>query len=395
MRFWGALLVIVAALAALFVVVNPGINHVIGSLIWRVVNYVVTNATNGSIPVVGSVGGLCTSWGLVNVSLANGESLFIEVFNGSYVYLLTNSQLRSWGGGPGAPGNYTWFSSVPGIYVVSPGPGVYGLLVCGSTNIVYRVLNYTAMGVAAYYGPGYGNITTSAVLGFFNITRAYIGNSTGAAAPGFSLQLNAYVVVRYGSGYVVHWVQDALVVMGGQYWFQGEMDVTNYIGSSRNFLYEGGRCVLGCFETPMAGLLIIAVNSTGYGVVINFGYALLQLGNETFRPRIDWFARELIPIPNATAYIVTSPVEGPYGWPMDTEFVIGGPGNGGGVEFRDLNAYLSLLYWNGTSWTPYPITYTFGVSTGEYAVDVRVLPIGPSTAELVVGHNDYQELSGQ
>jgi hypothetical protein len=53
-----------------------------------------------------------------------------------------------------------------------------------------------------------------------------------------------------------------------------------------------------------------------------------------------------------------------------------------------------LLYWNGTSWTPYPITYTFGVSTGEYAVNVYVLPISPATAELVTGHNDYQQLSG-
>ncbi|GAB6946035.1 hypothetical protein JCM16161A_01650 [Vulcanisaeta sp. JCM 16161] len=324
----------------------------------------------------------------------DGESLFIEVVNGSYVYLLTNSQLRSWGGGPGAPGNYTWFSSVPGIYVVSPSPGNYDLLVCGNTGIIYRVLNYTAMGLAAYYGPGYGNITTNAVLGFFNITNAYIENSTGAAAPGFSLQLNAYVLIRYGGNYMVHWVQDALVVVGDQYWFQGEMDVVNYIGSSRNLVYEQGRCVLGCFETPMAGLLIITVNSTGYGVVINYGYALLQLGNETFNPRINWFARELIPIPNATAYIITSPAEGPYGWPMDTEFVIGGPGNGGGVEFRRLNAYLSLLYWNGTSWAPYPITYSFGISTGEYAVNVYVLPIGPSTVELVIGHNNYQELSG-
>ncbi|WP_243670096.1 thermopsin [Vulcanisaeta sp. JCM 16161] len=107
-----------------------------------------------------------------------------------------------WAGGAG---NYTWFSSVPGIYVVSPSPGNYDLLVCGNTGIIYRVLNYTAMGLAAYYGPGYGNITTNAVLGFFNITNAYIENSTGAAAPGFSLQLNAYVLIRYGGNYMVHW----------------------------------------------------------------------------------------------------------------------------------------------------------------------------------------------
>ncbi len=151
---------------------------------------------------------------------------------------------------------------------------------------------------------------------------------------------------------------------------------------------------LGVSRPPMAGELIIAVNSTSYGVVINYGYALLRLGNETLNPRINWFAHELIPIPNATAYVVTSLTEGPYGWPMDTEFVIGGPGNGGGVEFRDLNAYLSLFYWNGTSWVPYPITYSFGISTGEYAVNVYVLPIGSSAVELVVGHNNYQKLGG-
>ncbi|ADN49961.1 thermopsin family protease [Vulcanisaeta distributa] len=392
MRLGDTVLIIVIALMALVFLVNPSLD----SLVLSGINYVINSVINSTVtmPVTKPASGPCTSWGLVNVNLTNSESLFIEVVNGSYVYLLTNSQLHSWGGGPEAPSNYTWFSSVPGIYVVSPGPGSYGLLVCGNTGIAYRILNYTAMGIAAYYGPGYSNITSDAVLGLFNITNAYVENSTGAAGPGFSLQLNAYVVIKYGGNYMVHWVQDALVVVDGQYWFQGEMDVVNYVGSSRNVVYEQGRCVLGCFETPMAGLLIISVNSTGYGVVINFGYSLLQLGNETFSPRVYWFAHELIPIPNATAYIVTSPTEGPYGWPMDTEFVIGGPGNGGGVEFRSLDAYLSLLYWNGTSWAPYPITYSFGISTGEYAVNVYVLPIGPSTAELVVGHNNYQQLGG-
>ncbi len=394
MKYWDSILILAIALIMVFIMINPSINYMIGSLIWSAINYITNNTTTIPPLITGSVSGPCGSWGLINVNLTNDESLFLEVVNGSYVYLLSGYQLRGWGGGPRAPSNYTWFSSVPGIYVVNPGPGNYSLLVCGNTGVIYRVLNYTAMGVAAYYGPGYGNITTDAVLGFFNITSANIENSTGAAAPGFSLQLNAYVIIEYGDGEEIHWVQDALVIMDDQYWFQGEMDVVNYIGSSRNFIYEQGKCVLGCFETPMSGVLVIAVNSTGYGVVINFGYALLRLGNETFSPRVNWFAHELIPIVNATACIMTSPAEGPYGWPMDTELVIGGPGNGGGVKFRELDAYLSLLYWNGTSWAPYPITYTFGVSTGEYAVNVYVLPISPATAELVTGHNDYQQLSG-
>lgn len=65
------------------------------------------------------------------------------------------------------------------------------------------------MGVTAYYGPDHSNITTNAVLGLFNITNAYIENSTGTAEPGFSLQLNAYVVIKYDDNYVIHWVQDA------------------------------------------------------------------------------------------------------------------------------------------------------------------------------------------
>ncbi len=308
MKYWDVALIILVALIMIIVMVNPTINYSITSFIWNAISHVINGIMNMQIPITKqvSVGGPCYSWGLINVNLTNGESLFIEVVNGSYVYLLTNSQLSSWNGGPEAPSNYTWFSSVPGIYVVSPGSSSYSLLVCGNTGIAYRVLNYTAMGIAAYYGPSYGNVTTDAVLGLFNITNAYVENSTGAAGPGFSLQLNAYVVIKYGGNYMVHWVQDALVVVDGQYWFQGEMDVVNYVGSSRNVVYEQGRCVLGCFETPMAGLLIISVNSTGYGVVINFGYSLLQLGNETFSPRIYWFAHELIPIPNATAYIVTS-----------------------------------------------------------------------------------------
>ncbi|BDR92786.1 thermopsin family protease [Vulcanisaeta souniana] len=393
MRLRDLVLALVIALMVFVVLTNPAINELVTTGIEGIINYVFSNATGVPTLITTAISGPCSFQGLVNINLTGGESLFIEVMNGSYVYLLTNSQLRGWGGGPEAPGNYTWSSVVPGIYVVNPGPGNYSLLVCGNTGITYRVLNYTAMGVAAYYGPNYGNITTNAVLGVFNITNAYVENSTGLTAQGFSLQLNAYVVVKYGSNYSIHWVQDALVVVGGQYWFQGEMDVTNYIGSSKNLIYEGGECMLGCLETPMSGLLVITVNSTDYGVVINFGYALLQLGNETFSPRIIWFTHGLIPIPNATAYIITSPVRGPYDWPMDTEFVIGGPGNGGGVTFRDLNAYLSLYYWNGTSWAPYPITYTFGISTGEYAVNVHALPIGPASVELTTGGNNYQQLN--
>ncbi|WP_054857852.1 thermopsin family protease [Vulcanisaeta sp. JCM 16159] len=309
MRLGDAVLLIIIALVVSAFLVNPSLNGLVLSGINYVMNHVINGTINVPVLTTRPVSGPCTSWSLVNVSLTNGEPLFVEVINGSYVYLLTNSQLSAWGGGPGAPNNYTWFSSVPGIYVVSPGPGNYGLLVCGNTGITYRVLNYTAMGLAVYYGPDYSNITTNAVLGLFNITNACIENSTGTAEPGFSLQLNAYVVIKYGDNYVIHWVQDALVVLGGQYWFQGEVDVVNYIGSYKNVIYEQGKCVFGCFETPMVGELIIAVNSTNYGVVINYGYALLQLGNETFNPRINWFAHELIPIPNATAYIVTSLTE--------------------------------------------------------------------------------------
>jgi len=392
MRLGGVIAVVIIALVALAAITNPSFNQFMLSLIRNATAYIINGTSAaGEQSIIHSLQGPCSSWGSVNLAFSNGESLFLDVPNDSSIYLLTSDEFSQWGGGPNAPSNYVWFSSLPGIYVVTPpGPGNYDLVVCGNTDIAYRILNYTAMGVAAYYGPGLGNITTNAVLGIFNITEASIENSTGMPGMGFSLQLNAYVVVKYGGGEFVHWVQDALVVSGGEYWFQGEADVTNYIGSSQNLIYEGGRCVLGCFVTPMSGALIISVNSTGRGVVINYGYILLGLGNETFRPVVHWFAHQLIPIPNATAYIITSPSLGPYGWPMDTEFVVGGPGNGGGVEFGALNAYLALYYWNGTSWSPYPITYTFGVSTGEYAINVYSMPIGTSSVELVVGRNNYQ-----
>ncbi|MGC8543644.1 MAG: thermopsin family protease [Vulcanisaeta sp.] len=392
MRFGEVLAVLVIALVVLLLIVNPAFNGFIESLIRNATAYFGFNATSVINKVQNLTQPPCSIWGSIGLSLSNGESVFLDIPNGSMVYLMNSTQFNSWGGGPLAPTNYEWFESRPGIYVINTlSPGNYDLVVCGNTDIAYRVLNYTAMGVAAYYGPHLSNITTNAILGIFNITNAVVENSTGAAAPGFSLQLNAYVVIRYGGGEEIHWVQDALVVMGGQYWFQGEMDVTNYVGSSQNLIYEGGRCVIGCFDTPMSGALIIAVNSTDYGVVINYGYVLLRLGNETFRPTVHWFAHELIPIPNATAYIITSPAQGPYGWPMDTEFVVGGPGNGGGVTFKDLNAYLALYYWNGTNWAPYPVTYSFGVSTGEFATNVYSLFIGPSSVELVVGRNNYQE----
>ncbi|MFP3194045.1 MAG: thermopsin family protease, partial [Caldivirga sp.] len=135
------------------------------------------------------------------------------------------------------------------------------------------------------------------------------------------------------------------------------------------------------------------VNTTKYGVVVNYGYALFRLGNIRLNPVVHWVAHQVIPIPNATAYLITSLNPGPYYMPMDTELVVGGPGNSGGVMFRSLSAQLALYYWNGTSWAPYPVTYTFGASTGEYAVNVSVEPIGPANVELSTGPNNYQVLS--
>ncbi|WP_054843528.1 hypothetical protein [Vulcanisaeta souniana] len=186
MRLRDLVLALVIALMVFVVLTNPAINELVTTGIEGIINYVFSNATGVPTLITTAISGPCSfQGGLVNINLTGGESLFIEVMNGSYVYLLTNSQLRGWGGGgPEAPGNYTWSSVVPGIYVVNPGPGNYSLLVCGNTGITYRVLNYTAMGVAAYYGPNYGNITTNAVLGVFNITNAYVENSTGAHGSG-------------------------------------------------------------------------------------------------------------------------------------------------------------------------------------------------------------------
>ncbi|MFB6471165.1 MAG: thermopsin family protease [Vulcanisaeta sp. AZ3] len=392
MKLCEAVTVIIIALLAITLITNPGFNSFMSSLIHNATKYLVGNYSTIKLPTI--LSGPCTSWGAVNITLTSDESIFLSVPNESYVYLLSSVQFHNWNGSTQPPSDYVWSTLSRGIYVVKPQtPGNYYLLICGNSGVIYRVLNYTAMGVAAYYGLGLSNISTNAVLGIFNITSVSILNSTGMPQPGFSLQLNAYVIVKYANGELIHWVQDALVVVNGQYWFQGEADVTNYIGSSQSVVYKNGMCVLGCFETPMVGALIISINSTKSGIVINYGYVLLKLGNETFSPRVHWFARQFIPIPNATAYIITSPAAGPYGWPMDTEFVIGGPGNGGGVQFRNLNATLSLYYWNGTSWNPYPITYTFGISTGEYAINVTSIPVGPSAVKLKVGNNNYEMIN--
>jgi len=335
----------------------------------------------------------CRVWNLVNVTLSNGSYIFISVPRETPVYLLSKAQFKEWGVSSMPPVNYTWFDDSPGVFVVAPPQGDYEVAFCGSVNVTLRVFKYMAMGVAAYYGPNYGNLTTDAVMGIFNITNANVEWSTGTQTLGFSLQLNAYLVVKYSGGVVVHWVQDALLVSSGQYWFQAEMDVTNYIGSSQSLMYENGVCISGCFKTPMSGMLIITVNTTKYGVVVNYGYALFRLGNIRLNPVVHWVAHQVIPIPNATAYLITSLNPGPYYMPMDTELVVGGPGNSGGVMFRSLSAQLALYYWNGTSWAPYPVTYTFGASTGEYAVNVSVEPIGPASVELSTGPNNYQVLS--
>ncbi len=158
-------MIIIIALVALMFLVNPSLNGLVLSGINYVINHVINGTTNIPTLGIGSINGPCSSWGLVNVSLVDGESLFIEVVNGSYVYLLTNSQLRSWGGGPGAqvtiPGLvpcpvFTWLVPAPAtttyLSVVIPGLSTGFLItrpwasrpITGRATATSRLMPYSA-----------------------------------------------------------------------------------------------------------------------------------------------------------------------------------------------------------------------------------------------------------
>ncbi|WP_162008564.1 thermopsin family protease [Vulcanisaeta thermophila] len=374
-----------------YLVLNPGIlQYVIQGIngIIKSINYTGIPSNLSSVVITGP----CMTYLVIPINAKSGEALFLDsVSNSLRSYLLTSDEYSAWSP-PSAPLNYVYSLNGSGVVIWQLSTGNYDLVLCGQSianSVSYRVLRYDGMGVSAVHGYNNTAIATNTVVGFFNITNASILNSSGIPN-GFSLQLNVYIAVNSDGQVTYHWFQNALVVSGNYYWFQGEVDVTHYIGSSQSINYVNGVCTSGCFETPMAGYLIITVRNTGNGAVVMFGYSITRLGNITFNnPGINWFAQ--YPIPNAQAEIVVSPEIGPYGWPLDAEFVIAGPGNGGGVEFESLNATLALYYWNGTSLVPFPRTYSFAISTAEYAVNVHVTPMGPGTAELTVGPNNYEE----
>lgn len=330
--------------------------------------------------------GTCGQYYVYPVNISYGDVLFIDAASHMRAYLLTQAQYHSWKP-PNSPATYVYELNNAGAVVWAPQPGDYVLVACGARHDLYfRVFNESGMGISALYGPNKTTLYTDEVVGFFNITSADVAYS--APIPdSFTLQLNVYVAVVNGGQVTYHWFQNALVVEGNYYRFQAEVDVTHYIGSSQSLQFYNGVCLSGCFETPISGYLVIRIENSQNGPVVMFGYIMIRLGNITFKPTIQWFAT--YPLQGGEAYIVTSYELGPYGLPLDTEFVIAGPGSGGGVTFSSLNATLRLLYWNGSGLVPYQDTFSFAISTAEYAVNVHIEPNGPGSAVAMVGPADF------
>ena len=234
-------------------------------------------------------------------------------------------------------------------------------------------VNYTGAGLL-YMGP-----PTTALAGYYCVINATIAsdgwlhtcNTTGYlllpngftiptrectfkpsqqaySPPGYSVQLNA----QLSNGY---WVQNT---WGGAY---EEKEVTTGNGENytsikilleeevwKNGLRSG---IVGPSAGPCGWLVIKIQNGTAY-----FGYSSDGV-------HVDWYAS--YPVGNAT-------ITNTYG----TELVIGGPGNGAGVDFNNVNIVVALWYWNGTNWIPASVLPSITSYTAEFVTHAWVYMSG-------------------
>ncbi len=245
-------------------------------------------------------------------------------------------------------------------------------------------------------------VRTPEIVGVANVSSVQVdtpnAQSYGVSVTGFSLQLNAMLVVNDGTGAAkVYWVQNvpelltgpSTAAFGDQIWnvTSPSAVLTNQTITSTNFrdggyVYTTGRSRFSSGQTLYAyttgnatyalpldfGLLMSETVVPGTGVEVRLGYSLISNGTAGASPTV-WFDSVTIHDPSvASAYfLVSGSKTPPIGLYYDAELVFAGQGNLEPAFFTQLDASLGLFYRNGTALTSFPSYYGFSGDTGEAA----------------------------
>ncbi|MGC9153153.1 MAG: thermopsin [Vulcanisaeta sp.] len=281
--------------------------------------------------------------------------------------------------------------------------------------VVYPAPSNYATCLYLTYGPGFGMgivslplqpTRTNEVLGYFNISSisAYNPNGVNYGVPnsGAGLQLNVMLVVDLANGQKqYYWLQNVIQFLTHSQNYDFLDNVWNdttasatltsitgngVVSNSTNGIYYGYQSGYGTYNLPFAGYLIINV-FTYYGtVIVQFGYVITQ-SSLYQAPQVVWYDKVYIRpyAPASRAYIeVYANNLTPAGYPMDAELVFAGYGNGESTTFSNANAKLALVYWNNSTWSPFPNIYNYALDTEESATNLHVMMPG-AFAQVSVG----------
>ncbi|MEL9989829.1 MAG: thermopsin family protease [Thermoproteus sp.] len=283
------------------------------------------------------------------------------------------------------------------------------------TIAVYPVSCYgtTPVGI---YGPSWGYpvgvaslgpVSADRVLGFFNITAIGAYNPIGESQfdvpnSGAALQLNVHLVVNLADGSTqYYWLQDVMDFVTDGNKFDVVDNVWNESSSTSilsNATIAGSGAVYVSadiatqedwygyatqeypYSLPIAGYLLIKLVGIN-PLTVQFCYAIVQQGDEYYPPNFNCYDTVTIEpyVPAISAFMEAMPnMVTERGKLIDAELVFGGYANGEHTTFDQLEADLSLLYWDGSKWAPFPNLYGIGVSTAETATDLTgtVTPSG-------------------
>jgi len=289
----------------------------------------------------------------------------------------------------------------------------YGLQVDPSTPYNFGAISSPlAMGISTFGISNHsGTVTpyqvqTSEIVGLANISSAQVNTPNayqyGVSPTGFTVQLNAMLVVNDGSSLQkVYWVQNVpdLETGSSQMYFGDEIwnntDTSGFLSNqtitSTNFQNGGYVYTTGAnrfspgeafysystnnetYVLPFNfGLVMKATTIPGTGVMVQTGYRLLSNGSSIHSQTV-WF--DNVTIHDSAAQSAFFEVSGsqtpPTGLYYDAELVFAGEGNLESAYFTQLGGSLGLFYLtNAGSLRSFPTYYGFSGDTGEAASDL-------------------------
>ena len=321
------------------------------------------------------------------------------------IYLMTPSEYQAMSQGSSTYAIGSWvIQPQSSIAVQIPNAGDYIIIALNSASCPSEPAVYASFGNGAPIGASsFGQVSTSEVLGFFNITSISAYNPNGESQfnvpnSGASLQLNTVLEVQLADGTTqYYWLQNVIDFETSNNEYNLVDNVWNDTGSestlSNSTIIGNGYVSISStgyvytyspssqtYLLPFVGYLLIELTSTN-PLTISFCYVIIQNGSQYYPPSFNCYDNVTIstPEPVTNAFITSQPnTLTPSDYAIDTEFVFAGYANSEYTTFNSLSAYLAILYWGNGAWEPYGDLFMNGWDTGEAATDLTssVLPNG-------------------